>query len=70
MSLLLVNQALPLLIGMMTASSIHVKDMIAWTLGRICDLLVITIQPDVHLHPLVSALVTGLQDNPRIVAGH
>ncbi|KAG9310985.1 armadillo-type protein [Chiua virens] len=63
----LVNQALPLLIGMMNDSNIHVKDTTAWTLGRICDLLVITIKPDVHLHPLVSALVTGLQDNPRIV---
>ncbi|KAH7882223.1 armadillo-type protein [Phlebopus sp. FC_14] len=63
----LVNQALPLLIGMMNDSNIHVKDTTAWTLGRICDLLIITIKPDVHLHPLVSALVTGLQDNPRIV---
>ncbi|KAI6002203.1 armadillo-type protein [Pisolithus orientalis] len=63
----LVNQALPLLIGMMSDSNIHVKDTVAWTLGRICDLLVVTIKPDVHLHPLVSALVTGLQDNPRIV---
>ncbi|KAF8841836.1 ARM repeat-containing protein [Paxillus ammoniavirescens] len=63
----LVNQALPLLIGMMNDSNLHVKDTTAWTLGRICDLLIITIKPDVHLHPLVSALVTGLQDNPRIV---
>ncbi|KAN0079953.1 Armadillo-type fold [Tylopilus felleus] len=63
----LVNQALPLLIGMMNDSNIHVKDTTAWTLGRICDLLIITIKPDVHLHPLISALVTGLQDNPRIV---
>ncbi|KAF8548410.1 ARM repeat-containing protein [Imleria badia] len=63
----LVNQALPLLIGMMNDSNIHVKDTTAWTLGRICDLLIVTIKPDVHLHPLVSALVTGLQDNPRIV---
>ncbi|KIJ60940.1 hypothetical protein HYDPIDRAFT_169967 [Hydnomerulius pinastri MD-312] len=63
----LVNQALPLLIGMMSDDNVHVKDTTAWTLGRICDLLIITIKPDVHLHPLVSALVTGLQDNPRIV---
>lgn len=63
----LVNQALPLLIGMMNDSHIHVKDTTAWTLGRICDLLIITIKPDVHLHPLISALVNGLQDNPRIV---
>ena len=64
----LVNQALPMLIDMMADQHPLVKDTVAWTLGRICDLLVSTIRPDVHLHPLVSALVTGLQDNARIVA--
>lgn len=64
----LANQALPLLIGMMNDPNVHVKDTVAWTLGRICDLLIVTIKPDVHLHPLVSALVAGLQDIPRIVA--
>jgi importin subunit beta-1 len=63
----LVNQALPLLIDMMGDSNLHVKDTTAWTLGRICDLLVITIKPDIHLRPLITALVNGLQDNPRIV---
>jgi importin subunit beta-1 len=63
----LVNQALPLLIGMMNDDNLHVKDTTAWTLGRICDLLIVTIKPDVHLHPLVSALVNGLSDRPRIV---
>jgi len=64
----LVTQALPLLIDMMSDPHLHVKDTTAWTLGRICDLLIGTIKPDVHLHPLISALVNGLQDNPRIVA--
>lgn len=64
----LVNQALPLLIDMMTDTNLNVKDTTAWTLGRICDLLISCIKPDVHLHPLVSALVTGLGDSPRIVA--
>ncbi|KAG5653924.1 hypothetical protein H0H81_009281 [Sphagnurus paluster] len=64
----LVNQALPLLIDMMTDPNPHVKDTTAWTLGRICDLLVTCIKPDVHLHPLISALVNGLQDSPRVVA--
>lgn len=63
----LANQALPILIDMMNDSNPHVKDTVAWTLGRICDLLIGTIKPDVHLHPLVSALVNSLQDNPRIV---
>lgn len=64
----LVNQALPLLIDMMNDTNVHVKDTTAWTLGRICDLLIPCIKPDVHLHSLISALVNGLQDSPRIVA--
>jgi importin subunit beta-1 len=64
----LVSQALHLLIDMMSDENIHVKDTTAWTLGRICDLLIGTIKPETHLHPLVSVLVNGLSDNPRIVA--
>jgi importin subunit beta-1 len=52
----LVAQALPLLIDMMTDVNAHVRDTTAWTLGRICDLLIQTIKPDVHLHPLVGGL--------------
>ncbi|KAJ2914887.1 hypothetical protein MD484_g5519, partial [Candolleomyces efflorescens] len=63
----LVNQALPLLIAMMADSNLQVKDTTAWTLGRICDTLIETIKPDVHLHPLIEALAGGLRDNPRIV---
>lgn len=62
----LVNQALPILIDMMTDTVVEVKDTVSWTVGRICDLLVSTIKPEVHLHPLISACVNGLQDNPRI----
>jgi importin subunit beta-1 len=64
----LVNQALPLLIDMMTDANVHVKDTTAWTLGRVSDLLIQCIKPDVHLHPLISALVNGLNDSPRIIA--
>lgn len=63
----LVNQALPILIDMMSDSNVHVKDTTAWTLGRICEVLLQCIKPDVHLHPLVSALVNGLSDSPRII---
>ncbi|KAG2052327.1 karyopherin Kap95 [Suillus hirtellus] len=58
----LVNQALPLLIGIMNDENLHVKDTTAWTLRQICDLLIIMIKPNVHLHPLISALVNGLLD--------
>ena len=63
----LVTQALPTLIEMIRDPSIHVKDTTAWTLGRISDVLIDCIKPDIHLHELVSALVAGLNDNPRII---
>jgi len=64
----LVNQALPVLIDMMKDSSAQVKDTTAWTLGRVSDLLIECIKPDDHLQSLVSALVLGLRDSPRIVS--
>lgn len=64
----LVSQALPTIIDMMQDSHVQVKDSTAWTLGRICDVLIQTINPDVHLPSLVTALVQGLQDNPRVVS--
>lgn len=63
----LVNQALPILIDMMADDNVHVRDTVAWTLGRICELLSGSIKPDVHLQPLIVALSHGLNDNPRIV---
>lgn len=63
----LVLQALPILIEMMRDENVMVKDTTAWTLGRICELLITVIQTDVHLHPLVSALVAALDEQPRIV---
>ncbi|MBW0462236.1 hypothetical protein O181_001951 [Austropuccinia psidii MF-1] len=63
----LVSQALPTLIEMMRDPSIHVKDSAAWTLGRVTDQLVGTIDPEVHLEPLITVLIGGLSDNTRIV---
>ncbi|KAJ1646176.1 karyopherin Kap95 [Coemansia asiatica] len=64
----LVSQALPVLIEMVKDQVLQVKDSAAWTLGRVCDLLIDCIQLDVHLENLIRALVAGLEDNPRIVA--
>ncbi|CAG8604106.1 16120_t:CDS:10 [Acaulospora morrowiae] len=64
----LVNQALPVLIEMMRDPSPQVKDTTAWTLGRVSELLIECIKPDVHLRPLITALVYGLKDSPRIVS--
>lgn len=62
----LVEQALPTVIEMLRDSSVAVKDSAAWTLGRITDLLAKVISVETHLTNLVSALVTSLQDEPRI----
>lgn len=61
----LVQQALPTLIGMMQDPHPAVKDTVAWTLGRITELMVEAIQPNVHLQGLIQALIAGLND-----AGH
>lgn len=63
----LVEQALPTIIEMLRDPSVAVKDTAAWTLGRITDLLGETIKPDVHLEPLVTGLLHGLQDESRII---
>ncbi|GAB5589804.1 karyopherin Kap95 [Umbelopsis nana] len=63
----LVNQALPTLINMMRDPDVNVKDTVTWTLGRVSDVLVECIKPDIHLPQLIRALVDGLQDSPRIV---
>ncbi|KAK9709325.1 karyopherin Kap95, partial [Basidiobolus ranarum] len=64
----LVAQAFPVLIELMTDQVVQVKDTAAWTLGRVCDSLIECIKPDVHLNSLVTALVHGLNDSPRIVS--
>ncbi|KAJ9095333.1 hypothetical protein QFC21_005699 [Naganishia friedmannii] len=64
----LVLQALPTLINMMHDPQPAVKDTVAWTLGRITDLMFRTIDPQVHLQPLIQAVGTGLQDSGRIAA--
>lgn len=64
----LVAQALPTLIEMMRDSSLHVRDTTAWTLGRISDVLVKTIKVDIHLPSLINALVSGLDESPRVVS--
>ncbi|KAJ1979530.1 karyopherin Kap95 [Dimargaris cristalligena] len=64
----LIQQALPVLIEMVKDPVVHVQDTTAWTLGRILDCHITAIQFDVHLQPLIAALLGGLSDNPRIVS--
>lgn len=64
----LVSQALPILINMMADPNPAVKDTTAWTLGRICELLVGSVNIENQLQALVTALAVGLDDRPRIIA--
>lgn len=64
----LASQALPMLIAMMEDPSDLVKDTTAWTLGRISDFLINTIKPDEVLRPLITSLMRGLHQSPRIVS--
>lgn len=64
----LVDQALPILIPMMNDPQQNVKDTTAWTLGTICELMTSILKPDVHVPPLIGALVAGVEDTPRISA--
>ncbi|KAF9904396.1 karyopherin beta [Linnemannia zychae] len=63
-----VAQALPFLIEMMNDPVIKVKDSTAWTLGRVSQSLAECIKPEIHLQPLIEALVRGLDDSNRIVS--
>lgn len=64
----LVKQALPVLIGMMDDQVVFVKDSVAFALGRISESVSASIDPAVHLQPLVSSLFAGLSSNPKMAS--
>ena len=64
----LVKQALPVLISMMDDKVIMVKDSAAFALSRICDYCSDSIDPDIHLQPLMSALFSGLMSSPKMAS--
>ncbi|PWY90048.1 importin beta-1 subunit [Aspergillus heteromorphus CBS 117.55] len=64
----LIKQALPVLVGMMQDNSIQVRDSVAYALGRVCDFCSETLDPDVHLQPLITCLFNGLASSPKIAS--
>jgi importin subunit beta-1 len=64
----LVQQALPILLELIRDPVLSVKDTAAWTLGRISDLLVSALQPEGNLQAIITAVVNGLSDSPRVAA--
>ena len=56
-----------MLINLMTDESVVVRDSVAWTLGRICELLPqVVIENNLQL--LVETLLTSLEAEPRVAA--
>lgn len=64
----IVEQAMPMLIELMTDESVVVKDTAAWTIGRICELNSEAAINENCLRPLLEALVNGLASEPRVAA--
>lgn len=64
----LVKQALPVLIGMMEDPVVQVKDSAAYALGRICEAVSDSIDPQTHLQPLISSLFAGLSSHPKMAS--
>lgn len=62
----LIQQALQPLLQLMNDSSTHVKDTVAWCLGRIADSVVSAINVDTDLPLMINALLAGLKDAPGV----
>ncbi|GAB7360007.1 hypothetical protein MBLNU230_g7532t1 [Neophaeotheca triangularis] len=64
----LVKQALPVLITMMDDSVVQVKDSAAYALGRICEAMSESIDPQQNLPDLIRSLFQGLASHPRMAS--
>ena len=64
----LAENAMPVLVQLLSDSNVVVRDTTGWTIGRICEIL-----PDValgqnHLHTLLQVMATNLFAEPRVAA--
>lgn len=62
-----VKQALPLLIKMLSDTSLAVKDTTAWAIGRICEILNEVIDL-AEIPALIHVLLGGLKESPRVAS--
>ncbi|GIY74129.1 importin subunit beta-1 [Caerostris darwini] len=63
-----VEQAMPMFIELMSDESVIVRDTVAWTIGRVCELNPEAAVNEAYLKPLLEALVKGLTAEPRVAA--
>ncbi|KAI0461360.1 hypothetical protein LJB42_001028 [Komagataella kurtzmanii] len=62
----LISQALQPILQLMQDESLHVKETVAWCLGRIADLVIDAIDINQHLPAVIQAVVQGLADHPKV----
>lgn len=62
----IVEKAMPMLIELMSDQSVVVRDTVAWTIGRVCELIPDAVINENYLKPLLEALVKGLSAEPRV----
>lgn len=58
--------ALPAILQLMGDESLHVRETVAWCLGRIADLAVSVISIEEHLPGFLQVLISGLQDHHNV----
>lgn len=59
---------MPTLIELMCDQSVVVRDTVAWTIGRVCEIIPEAVVAENYLGPLLQALVKGLGAEPRVAA--
>lgn len=64
----LVEQGMSTLIELMYDSSVVVRDTVAWTFGRICEIIPDAAINEAHLEKLLESLLNGLAAEPRVAA--
>ncbi|XP_013779228.1 importin subunit beta-1-like isoform X1 [Limulus polyphemus] len=64
----IVEQAMPMLIELMSDQSVVVRDTVAWTIGRVCELISEAVINENYLKLLLETLVKGLAAEPRVAS--
>lgn len=63
-----VEQAMPMFIELMSDESVVVRDTVAWTIGRVCELNPEAVVNENYLKLLLEGLVKGLSAEPRVAS--
>jgi len=64
----LADQAILPLVGAMSDANLEVRDTAAWAIGRVCDSCPESVVKEGTLKSLLQALLSALQDHPRVAS--